>query len=225
MKFWEAVQEHAMSKLACAMVVAALAPAGWSAVIATQHFTSLEEVQARALGGFEFAARGDTEKLRLQRFNPPGEAQVPFDLWNNNVPHAFRIVYNPDGNLGISVDDIFTVLSPVTVDARTNAILLTAFVFGGGRSVALENLKITVRQFEVHDVNDVARAPETDYLLIYTDLPLTGGFILSGTVRFSWTGALPPPTEQWFETTTLVVPEPVPLVLLLPALVGLRRPR
>ncbi len=203
----------------------ALATPVFAGVIATEHFSTLAEVEAHIIGGMEFVARGDTERLRITRVDPPEVAEMPFDLWNNGVPHAFKVVYNAGGIAGLSIDDLYTITEPVTISPDTNGLLVTAEALGAGRSVVLQNLIITLPGFLMYPVGDVASAPETDYLLVETDLPLVGGFILSGTVTFTWDGDLPPPAEQWFEVTPVVIPEPASGVLAVLGLVllGLRR--
>ncbi len=49
--------------------------------------------------------------------------------------------------------------------------------------------------------------------------------ILSGQVTFGWAGGLPPPAEQWFDASPVVVPEPATgLLLVFGALaLGVRR--
>jgi hypothetical protein len=185
-----------------------LAAPVFATAITTQHFGTQAEVDAHVIGGYEFFARGDTEKLRLTRTDPAGMAELPFPLWNNGVPHAFKVVYNAGGIAGISIDDLYTIQEPVTIRPDTNGLLITAFAAGTGRSVLVSNLVITLPGFVMYPVPDIASAPNTDFLLTTTDLPLAGGFILSGTVTFNWTGAMPPPVEQWFEVAPVVVPEP-----------------
>jgi len=199
-------------------------PAG-AALITTEHYHTWAEVEAHVIGGFEFFARGDTEKLRMTRTDPPAEAHVPFDIWNSGVPHGFKVVYNAGGIAGISIDDVYTVQLPVSISPLTNGLLVTAFADGADRSVLVSNLKLTLPPFNIYDVGDVAFAPATDYLLIETDLPLAGGFILSGTVTFSWSGSLPPADQQWFEVTPVITPEPAAYGLLLagPLLLRIRR--
>ena len=190
--------------LLCSLLTA---PA-FSAVITTQHFGTQAEVDAHVIGGYEFFARGDTDKLRITRAAPPAMAELPFPLWNNGVPHAFKVVYNAGGIAGISIDDLYTIQEPVNIRPDTNGLLITALAAGQGRSVLVNNLIITLPGFIMHPVANAAAAPNTDYLLVTTDLPLAGGFILSGTVTFNWAGAKPPPFEQWFEVAPVVVPEP-----------------
>lgn len=193
-------------------------------LINTQHFGSLAEVQTHILGGLDFVARGDTQELRITRADPPGSATAPVGPWNNGVPHAFKVVYNAGGVAGISIDELYTVQVPVTINPATNGLLITAFVDGAGRGVTLGNLRITLPGFIMHEVGDAADAPPTDYMLVDTSLPLVDGFILSGTVQFNWTGGLPPPAEQWFEVAPVVIPEPATVLLLAGGvLTGLRR--
>ena len=194
-------------------------------LISTQHFTSLAEVQAHILGGFDFVARGDTQELRITRADPPGSAAAPVGPWNNGIPHAFKVVYNAGGIAGISIDELYTVEFPVTINPATNGLLITAFVDGAGRGVTLANLRITLPGFIMHEVGDTADAPPTDYMLVDTSLPLVDGFILSGTVQFNWTGSLPPPAEQWFEVAPVVIPEPATVMLLAGGAVGRLRRR
>jgi|GEM_PF-3635737 len=183
-------------------------------LITTQHFGTLAEVQAYVVDGFDFVARGDTAELRITRADPPAQAATPFNLWNNGIPHGFKVVYNAGGIAGISIDDLYVVQMPVTIDPATNGLLVTAFTEGSGRTVRLDNLRLTLPGFVMYDVPDVALAPPTDYLLIETSLPLTDGFILSGTVTFSWSGSLPPAAEEWFEVAPVVVPEPTSMLAL-----------
>lgn len=195
-------------------------------LINTRHFGNFAEVQAHILGGLDFVARGDTQELRITRADPPGSATAPVGPWNNGIPHAFKVVYNAGGIAGLSIDELYAVEFPVTINSATNGLLITAFVEGAGRGVRLENLRITLPGFIMHDVGDIALAPPTDYMLVDTALPLVDGFILSGTVRFDWTGALPPPAEQWFEVSPVVIPEPAGAAILIAgALTGLRRRR
>lgn len=192
-----------------------LAAAGRAATITTEHFATFQDALHNVVSGFEFTAHGDTEKIEVTSTNPPGHAETPFDLWTNGVPHAFRVVYNRGGVTGISIDDRYAIIPPVNVDPATNGLLLTAFTEAEGRQVLLNHLKLTLPGAQVYDVDDFAHAPPPDYLLISTDLPLYDGFLLSGQVTLSWNGGLPPPAEQWFEATPVVVPEPATAVLLL----------
>jgi len=200
-----------------------LATPAFSDLIATQHFSSQAEVDAHVVGGYEFFARGDTQKLRITRTDPPAAAETPFTLWNDGVPHAFKVVYNAGGIAGISIDDLYTIQVPVTIRPDTNGLLITALAAGDGCGVQLGNLVITLPGFVMHNVADTAAAPGTDYLLVTTGLPLAGGFILSGTVTFNWAQSLPPPVEQWFEVAPVVVPEPAAGLLLSAGLLLARR--
>jgi hypothetical protein len=128
---------------------------------------------------------------------------VPYGLWNKGVPHAFAVVYNATGIVGISVDDVHALLTPVSVDADTDGVLVGTHAAAEGCTVRVENVKLTVPGFVVYDVDDFSAAPTDDFLLIQTDLPLARGFIVSGTVTLTWTGNLPPPDEQWFEVAPL----------------------
>lgn len=196
--------------------------------IDTMHFASMAEVEAYVIGGFEFFTRGDSEKLSVTVTEPAGYADIPFNLWNDGIAHGFKVVYNTTGGFAaISIDDQYTISAPVAgIDENTNGILLTAFADVADASVLVDNLQITTADFQVYDVNDVAQAPDADYMLIATDLPLTESFILSGTVTFDWEGSLPAPENMWFEATTVVVPEPASLALLaLGSLLTIRRPR
>ena len=205
---------------------ALLAVPGLAATITTEHFGSMADVEALVTDGFEFHAPGDTQKLQLTRTDPLAQAEQPFGLWNNGVPHAFKVVFSPAGIAGISIDNVYTVETPVSINPATNGILVTAWTPAAGRAVAVEDLMITTSDLMMYPVPGLAAAPVPDYLLVNTDLNLAGGFILSGTVRFDWTGNLPPPDEQWFDVTTVVTPEPAGLGLaLLGALVGLQRRR
>jgi hypothetical protein len=201
-------------KTAIAIILCSLlaAPA-FSAIITTQHFGTQAEVDAHVIGGYEFFGRGDTEKLRITRTDPPAMAELPFPLWNNGVPHAFKVVYNLNGIAGISIDDLYTIQEPVSIREDTNGLLITALAARQGGSVLLSNLNITLPNFTIHPVGDTAAAPNTDYMLVTTDLPLAGGFILNGTVTFSWAGTMPPPIDQWFEVAPVVTPEPAAGVL------------
>jgi hypothetical protein len=213
---------HVLALALCA----ALAAPSMADLITTQHFNTFAEVQAYLLGGLEFVARGDTELLRLTRANPPGVTQLPFTLWNDGIAHGFKVVYNAGGIAGLSIDDLYTIQTPVTIDPATNGLLVTACADGTGRSVVVSNLKITLPGFLMYNVGDLASAPETDYMLIGTALPLAGGFILSGTVTFNWEGSIPPAPEQWFEVAPVVVPEPAMCTLACAAgLWLLHRPR
>lgn len=203
-----------MRSITAIVLCSLLAVPAFSAIITTQHFGTQAEVDAHVIGGYEFFARGDTENLRITRADPPAMAETPFTLWNNGVPHAFKVVYNAGGIAGISIDDLYTIQEPVDIRSDTNGLLITALAAGEGRSVLVDNLIITLPSFVMHNVPDAASAPATDYLLVTTDLPLSGGFILSGTVTFSWTGAQAPPLEQWFEVSPVVTPEPATGVLL-----------
>jgi len=198
-----------------ALVLCGLSAASSYGQITTQHFPTYEEALNHVASGLEFTARADTEKMEVTAADPPAHAETPFDLWTNGVPHAFRVVYNAGSTTGISIDDRFAVISPVNVDPATNGLLLTAFTQMDGRQVRLDNLKLTLPGFQVYDVNDFALAAPPDYLLITTDLPLAGSFILSGQVTFGWPGDLPPPAEQWFEASPVVVPEPSAAALLI----------
>jgi hypothetical protein len=202
-----------------------LAVPAFSAIITTQHFGTQAEVDAHVIGGYDFFARGDTEKLRITRTDPLAMAELPFPLWNNGVPHAFKIVYNAGGIAGISIDDLYTIQEPVNIRPDTNGLLITAFAAGQGRSVLVSNMNITLPSFTIHPVPDIASAPNTDYLLVSTDLPLAGGFILNGTVTFNWAGTKPPPIEQWFEVAPVVTPEPATGALVMAGLLlaGRRR--
>ncbi len=195
--------------------------------ITTMHFASMAEVEAYVIDGFEFFARGDTEALSVTVTDPPAYVDTPFNLWNDGVAHGFKVIYNTTGGfVAISIDDQYIISAPVEIHEDTDGILVTAFSDAPDASVLLDNLVITTADFQMYDVNDVAQAPPTDYLLIATDLPLTESFILSGTVTFDWAGSLPPPEDLWFEVTTVVVPEPASLALLaLGSLLAIRRPR
>ncbi len=200
-------------------------PAVAERLLTTQHFGSYAELEPLIGGGMEFIAHGDTAKLQIE-VPPASPQQRPFDLWNDGVPHAFKVVYNPGGIAGLSIDDEYTIEAPTLIDAATNGLLITAFTDAPGGAVVLDNLRITLPGFLVYPVNDQAQAPATDYLLVTTDLALAGGFILSGTVTFAWDGPLPPPANEWFEVTPVVViPEPAAVSLLLAGLTLLVRRR
>ena len=211
---------------ATALLLCGLLAAPALASIDSAHYGSMSEVYQHVVAGFDFFARGDTEQLRMTRAVPPEVNEMPFTLWNNGIAHGFKVVYNAGGVAGISIDDLYTVDVPVTINPETNGLLVTAFVEGADRSVRLDNLKITLPGFTMYDVGDSALAPAPDYMLLTTDLPLTGGFILSGTVTFSWTGALAPRTDQWFEVAPVVTPEPASgLLALAGAALSFLRPR
>ena len=197
-----------MNRATAIVLCAVLATPAFAELITTEHFSSFAEVQARVIGGFDFYARGDTEKLQETRTNPYSQQQLPFNLWNNGIAHGFKVVYNASGIAGISIDDLYSIEMPVTIDPRTDGLLVTALASAPGSSVLVSNLKLTMPGMVIYNVNDTASAPNTDYLLIDTHLPLVGSFILSGTVTFSWSGSMPPPDQQWFEVTPVVLPEP-----------------
>lgn len=213
-------------KTAIAIILCSVlsAPA-YSAIITTQHFGTQAEVDAHVIGGYDFFARGDSEKLRMTRTAPPATAELPFSLWNNGVPHAFKVVYNANGIAGISIDTLYTIDQPVSIDADTNGLLITAFAGGQGLSVLVSNMNITLPNFTIHPVADIASAPGTDFLLVGTDLPLAGGFILNGTVTFNWTGTMPPAADQWFEVAPVVTPEPAAGALVMAGLLLASRRR
>ncbi len=217
---------HASVVLALGLAGALGTPAS-AYTIAAEHYATYAEVQSHIIGGLDFFARGDTEKLRIISVSPPGQGQTPYNLWNNDIPHAFKVVYNASGIAGISIDDLYSITLPVTIDAATNGLLVTAFTDPVGRTVHLDHLQITLPSFQIYNVDAVAHASPTDYLLVRTDLPLTDGFILSGQVTFAWSGSLPPPAEQWFEVSPVVTPEPAGAVLTLigALLIGLPRRR
>jgi hypothetical protein len=201
-----------VTSIAIACVV--LASPALAATITTQHFNTWAEVQQVVVGGMEWTARGDTEQLSLTPTDaPPSRVAVDYDLWSSGFETAFTVVYNAPGSpIGITVDDVQAIYEspqpPILVDEETNGLLVTAFAAGAGRTIELHNLKITLPGFQMYDVGDIAYAPDTDYMLIETDLPLTDGFILSGQAVMSWTGPLAPSAEHWFEVTPVVTPEP-----------------
>lgn len=197
-----------MKRATAIVLCSLLAAPTFAALITTEHFSSMAEVQARVIGGFDFYARGDTEKLRETRTSPFAQQDLPFGLWNNGIAHGFKVVYNTAGIAGMSIDDKYAIEMPVTMDPRTNGLLITALGSASGCSVLVSDLQITLPGMVMYNVNDSASAPQTDYLLISTDLPLVDSFILSGEVTFSWSGSLPPPDQQWFEVTPVVTPEP-----------------
>lgn len=211
----------AIALLTCGCLVA---PAS-ATTITTQHFDTWAEVQQVVIGGMEWFARGDTQEVSLTpAASPQDRVAVPYNLWNSGFLTAFTVVYNPTGSpIGMTIDDVMAIYEtpapPIVVDSRTNGLLVTAFATGAGRSVEVRNLKITLPGFQIYDIGDIAFAPTTDYMLIETDLPLTGGFILSGQAVMTWTGPLAPPAEQWFEVTPVVTPEPGSALLMLGGLV------
>jgi hypothetical protein len=216
-----------MRRATVLLLTAALATAPALAdMITTTHFASMAEVEDYVIGGFEFFARGDTKALSVTVTDPPAYAGTPFGLWNDGIPHGFKVVYNTTGGFAaISIDDLYIISAPVQIHDDTNGILVTAFSQVPGASVLVDNLVITTADFQMFGVNDVSAAPPTDYMLIETDLPLPESFILSGTVTFDWEGNLPAPQDLWFEVTSVVVPEPGSLALLaLGSLLMLRRP-
>lgn len=191
------------------------APAAADMLLTTQHFGSYAEVEPLIGGGLEFFARGDTDRLSITVPPDPPQEQ-PFNLWNDGIPHAFKVVYNAGGIAGLSIDDEYTIQAPATIDPATNGLLITAFSDVPGGSVVLQNLRITLPGFIMYTVNDDVQAPAADYMLLTTDLALVNGFILSGTVTFEWDGSLPVPTHEWFEVAPVVViPEPAAASLIL----------
>lgn len=176
--------------------------------IATRHFANFADFAPYLRGGGDFSVRGDTQRMTASRATPIGFSEQPFSLWNNGVPHAFKIVHNAGGVTGIEIDDVYTMVNPVTIDPFTNGLLVTAFASVNGPQVRLSNLKLTRPGEPPKNVNSTASAPATDLLLIKTIDPLSGGFILSGQVTFTWTGDLPPAAEQFFELVSVVVCEP-----------------
>lgn len=203
-----------MKRPIATLLCSLLAMPTFAAMIETEHFSTFAEVQQHVIGGFDFFARGDTQLLRETRTSPYSQQTLPFPLWNDGVAHGFKVVYNASGIAGISIDDLYTIEMPVTIDPRTDGLLITALADAPGSAVHVNNLKLTFPGFVIYDVFDTANAPNTDYLLIATHLPLINSFILSGTVTFNWTGSLPPPDQQWFEVTPVVLPEPASAGLL-----------
>lgn len=214
-----------MRSFIAVIVLCTLAGPASGYTIDTQHFASPTEVNDYVTGGYDFFTRGDTEQVRVTV--PPDSGTEPFGLWNNGVAHAFRVSYYPDGIVGMSIDDQFEVQMPVTIDPDTNGLLVTAVAQGGaGRSVTVDNLILTDAAWNWYLIEDAAVAPGDDYLLVETDLPLTEPFILSGTVTFAWEGEIAPSSEQWFEVTPVVVPEPAcGLLLMVTASLGMFRRR
>jgi hypothetical protein len=196
------------------ILCACLASPALASLISSHHYSSMAEVQQHVIGGFDFYARGDTEKLRETRTSPFAQQELAFPLWNDGIAHGFKVVYNASGIAGISIDDLYSITMPVTINPLTDGLLVTACATAPGSSVQVSNLKLTLPGMVIYDVGSTANAPPTDYLLIDTELPLINSFILSGTVTFNWSGSLPPPDQQWFEVTNVVMPEPAAGTLL-----------
>jgi hypothetical protein len=218
-----------------------LAAPAFSNVVSTQFFETWAEVDQVVTGGFEFYARGDTDHVRLTRATPLAVEESPYDLWVSGVERSFQVTYNFGGiPAGIRMDDIHAVFdTDIPIDAETHHLLVTAWLpeggGGGARSsgveVALTNLKVTLPNLTIHNVGvDLVTDGTARYLLIETDVPLTGGFILSGAVAFTWddpNDPPPPPPDQWFEVSPVRIPEPAGGLLALGGvlLIGLRRRR
>jgi hypothetical protein len=195
-------------------LVGALAGSAGAATITTTHYATEAARDAVVVSGFEFVGHGDSAKIALARTAPPSSAERPFSIWNAGVPHAFKVVYSPSGIAGISIDDLYSLQTSVSIDPATNGLALTAFSTADC-SVLLDNLKLTLPGFVIHNVDAVIGAPASDYALVSTDLPLSNGFILSGRVTLDWTGSAPPAAAQWFEAAPVVTPEPTAALLLL----------
>lgn len=176
--------------------------------VSTRRFAGRQAAAPFILGGGEFTARGDSERISIRREAPPADASLPFSNWNNGVPHAFKIVHNAGGITGISIDDVFTTVSPVTIDPGTNGLMLTTFADLPGLEVRLSNLKLTRPGFIVSNVSGMAKAPPEEVLIVKTKHALSAGFILSGQVTFSWEGPRPPAANQWFELSPVRYCEP-----------------
>lgn len=192
-------------------------------VIETVHCSSADELEGLGWGNGAFVARGEMDILSVSRTDPPAEVEENFSLWNNGVPHAFQVVYNPVGEVtALSVDDVHAILEgPLPIGDDAHTLLLSAGVVSDGGSVVLDNLKITLPGFVIYDVGDSVSATAEDYLLVQTDLPLSGGFILSGTATLTWDEGRSVPTSRWFEVTpAAVVPEPAGGLLLAIGLCG-----
>lgn len=191
-------------KIALFAVTAASAMAGDG--VATRRFSTFEQFQPFFRGGMEFTARGDTEDLTVTRAVPAESSAVKFPIWNNGVPHAFKIVHNANGITALEIDDIYSFVSPVAIGPRTNGLLITSTAAAGG-SIRLSNLKLSRSPFDIKNINAISEVPPKELLLVKTTSPLST-FILSGQATFTWSGALPLPEEQWFELTPVVVCEP-----------------
>ena len=202
-----------------ALVMAA--PDAEAELVSTRHFSSFEQVQPHISAGFEFVARADTENLRLTVDSPPAADSTPFGIWNEGVPHAFKVVYNASGLAGIEIDDLFADQT-APISPQTNGLLITAHAAGEPLASAhVANLRLTLPDFTILDIADAAAAPATDYLLLETTAPLAAGFILSGTVEFDWAETIPPPADLWFEAApVVVVPEPTSLISLAAAILA-----
>lgn len=227
-------------RFACPLLTCLLVAApAFCGVLDATVLETWADVQDRVTGGFEFFARGDTDHVRLTRANPPVVEETPYDLWTNSVSRGFKVVYNMMGiPAGISIDDVSSIFDTlIPIDELTSHLLVTAYIPSLGRDpnstpveVSLTNLKLTLPDLSIHDVGaDLVTNGSDRYLLIATDDVLMNGFILSGSVEFTWSGGSEPPEpdEQWFEVSPVLVPEPVGVVMALlgTLMIGRLRPR
>ncbi len=194
--------------------VGLFAPALSAATISVQHFATLGEAQANILAGPNIAGGADTANVTFVSYNPPASAETPYHLWESGVARGFRVSFDGTSIGGTVVDDVFALLSNVSVGDGANGLLLTAFTAQPDEGVRLDNLHLTLRDGRVFALDAVAQAAPSDYVLVTTDLPLAAGFILSGAVTFTWSGALPPPADQSFSVAPVLVPEPAALAAL-----------
>ncbi len=232
-----------MRYLAAILLSGVVVSSGLAASITTQHFSSIAEVNDYVINDpdFEFYARGDTEMTSMTA--PPDgydEAPLTDGLWINGDPHSFRVAYDVDTNrAGISLDNEYTSELPIDIHPDTNGLLITAFTDVPGATVRVHNMRIILKVGEALQyypplgdppIADQALAPDTDFLIIETDLALTDyTFVLAGQVTFSWPGGaddIPAGANQWFEVSPIVTPEPTGGVLaLMGSVVFLRRRR
>ncbi len=204
-------------------------PASADVITATTVYDNTADVEAVVIAGRELFFRGDTEHVRLTQVNPPNVVETPYDLWESGVGRGFRAVYNLMGTpAGIGIDDVEAISpGPIPINEETNGLLISAFAPLTGLRVELSNLKLTLPDLTIHDIPVVVDAQSNEQYLIAEvgdEVDLTAGFIVSGTVAFTWDGGtIPAPADQWFEVTPVVVPEPSACLLLLCGLPLLRR--
>lgn len=200
-----------MCLLMCGVCLSAAAVAD-TVITDVRHFDNAADLDAYVDPGFEFAARGDTDYVRVTQASPLEVVETPYDLWSSGVARGFKAVYNLQGvPTGMVIDDVTASLAQKTpISAATNGLLITAHTDDAANSVSLTNLKLTLPNLMIYNLGDVAFASGgTDYLVAHIDAPIVDGFILSGSAAFSWAGDLPEGATQWFEITPVViVPEP-----------------